>query len=77
VLVLFAKVFDCYLKKAIWNLIIFFLTEHCENGIKDSDESDVDCGGSLCNTCPLGDRCNTNSDCEGDLFCVNNVCQGI
>lgn len=76
-LVLFAKVFDCYLKKAIWNLIIFFLTEHCENGIKDSDETDIDCGGSLCDGCQMDELCSNDGDCAStNPFCVSGRCKG-
>jgi hypothetical protein len=39
----------------------------CENGKKDSNESDVDCGGSSkCERCVAGYKCSANSDCDTD-----------
>ena len=35
---------------------------HCQNGVKDGDESDVDCGGS-CPACPQGKLCGGGADC--------------
>jgi len=35
----------------------------CNDGIKNQDETDIDCGGSKCNACPLGDTCQTDMDC--------------
>ena len=39
----------------------------CDNGARDGDESDVDCGGS-CTPCPQLDSCRVDTDC------VTNVC---
>ena len=36
---------------------------HCGNGVKDFDETDVDCGGS-CKSCELFQRCKVNNDCK-------------
>jgi hypothetical protein len=36
---------------------------HCADGARDGDESDVDCGGGLCNRCLLDASCHTGSDC--------------
>jgi len=44
----------------------------CKNGIKDGDESDVDCGGS-CGSCVLGKTCNINSDCASGS-CLTGIC---
>jgi len=49
------------------------LPEHCGNGEKDADETDVDCGGS-CNPCAEGNGCTADSDCESGFSCVENVC---
>ncbi|TAL55318.1 MAG: hypothetical protein EPN86_03410 [Nanoarchaeota archaeon] len=50
-------------------------TRSCSNGIKDDQETDVDCGAiCLYNQCPLGRKCNTISDCKGGLVCTNGVC---
>ncbi len=40
----------------------------CNNGIKDSNEEGVDCGGICSKGCPNGTSCNKNSDCESG-FC--------
>jgi len=36
----------------------------CSNGVKDQDETDVDCGGSICEPCDEFKSCNVDSDCE-------------
>lgn len=44
----------------------------CTNGVKDGDETDVDCGGS-CGACENGKTCAENSDCQsGD--CTSGKC---
>jgi len=46
----------------------------CENLKKDTNESDVDCGGtSDCIRCATAARCTANRDCETD-FCKSNHC---
>ncbi|MFW6369383.1 MAG: hypothetical protein ACOC0J_02250, partial [Myxococcota bacterium] len=54
--------------------------DHCENGVKDGDETDIDCGGS-CPGCPMGYGCEEHDDCasEGIIFinCNENICGGI
>jgi hypothetical protein len=49
------------------------LTASCANGIKDGDETDVDCGGSTCPLCANGDVCNAGSDCASRV-CTANKC---
>lgn len=44
---------------------------HCANGIKDGDETDIDCGGS-CGLCS-GSACTTNEECSSGA-CINNQC---
>jgi len=43
----------------------------CSDGEKNGDETDDDCGGGTCKTCPVGDGCKVNEDCE------EKVCDGI
>ena len=43
--------------------------EHCADGVKDADESAVDCGGS-CPGCTVGQTCTTGADC------ADQVCSG-
>jgi slime mold repeat-containing protein len=47
---------------------------HCEDGARDYDEGDDDCGGADCYRCAAGRRCNTGFDCASGI-CVNNQCQ--
>jgi hypothetical protein len=44
----------------------------CANGIKDGDESDVDCGGS-CPGCDNGKECESDGDCLS-AHCENGLC---
>ncbi|MSP61391.1 MAG: hypothetical protein EXR72_13800 [Myxococcales bacterium] len=45
----------------------------CSNMVKDSTESDVDCGGLCGPTCPGGRACGSNRDCQGNV-CQSKVC---
>ncbi len=45
----------------------------CNNGIKDIDETDVDCGG-VCPPCPDGKRCITDDDCIGKCDPIKKIC---
>ena len=45
----------------------------CTDGTMDNDETDVDCGGSTCPTCPDGWSCLGASDCTSNA-CVDLVC---
>src|SRR5438132_159576 len=44
----------------------------CSDGVRDGDESDVDCGGG-CVPCGAGRTCNGGGDCASG-FCTNTVC---
>ncbi|HEY8378771.1 MAG TPA: hypothetical protein VIK91_19900, partial [Nannocystis sp.] len=46
----------------------------CENGAKDGQETDVDCGGPTCPPCPPGGDCAIGSDCASGV-CQAGVCQ--
>ncbi len=48
-------------------------TPTCSDGIKNQDESDVDCGGICGRTCMTGKRCITSADCTSSL-CNNGLC---
>ena len=58
------------------DIISFNLVSACSNGIKDSDETGVDCGG-VCvgegKLCTNGNFCNANSDCQSNK-CLGNTC---
>ncbi|RLJ03762.1 MAG: hypothetical protein DRP08_03045, partial [Candidatus Aenigmatarchaeota archaeon] len=45
----------------------------CTNGIKDQDESDVDCGGICGANCADGKQCNSNDDCASG-HCEAGIC---
>jgi hypothetical protein len=49
-------------------------TEHCQNELKDSDETDVDCGGITCFGCLAGKGCVANFDCESDNCGEEGIC---
>jgi len=48
------------------------LKESCSDGVKNNDETDVDCGGS-CNPCEDGKACETDDDCISKCS-TNKVC---
>jgi hypothetical protein len=48
--------------------------EHCEDGVKNGGETDVDCGGPDCPRCGTGKACQNRDDCA-TAHCVNNVCK--
>lgn len=43
--------------------------EHCSNGVQDSNETDVDCGGWKCPPCILGRSCLSDGDCFPGAMC--------
>jgi len=45
----------------------------CYNGIRDYDETDIDCGGKTCETCELKKSCFEDNDCKMS-YCVSNKC---
>lgn len=49
------------------------LPPSCTNNVKDQDETDADCGGSICTRCSVTQTCVTNNDCIYST-CVNGVC---
>lgn len=49
-----------------------FAAASCTDGIRNGNESDVDCGGS-CGACSGGKTCSTGSNCQSGL-CSNGVC---
>jgi len=51
-----------------------YTISHCENGIKDSDETAIDCGGSTCNACVPHCSNSTKDADETDVDCGGNDC---
>jgi hypothetical protein len=52
------------------------IAEQCQDHQTDGDESDVDCGGTTCDACGQGKKCNSSFDCRAGHPCaVSKVCQ--
>jgi hypothetical protein len=49
------------------------LVPDCTDGVQNQDETDVDCGGSICGDCAFGKVCSIASDCVSDT-CSGGVC---
>lgn len=47
--------------------------KNCDDGLKNGDETDVDCGGAHCASCAKGKSCAQNTDCA-TTFCTDGVC---
>lgn len=47
----------------------------CNDGLKNGDETDFDCGGARCAPCGAGRHCVTGLDCDTSL-CTGGVCVG-
>ena len=60
------------------NLTFFAVVPTCYDGIKNQDETDIDCGGSNCSKCPLTKACLVNSDCYiNECDRTSYTCEGI
>lgn len=54
-------------------LLPVFINASCENGIKDANEADVDCGKECFALCQVDKMCSSDFDCES-WKCLNDVC---
>lgn len=45
----------------------------CQDGVQNRRETDVDCGGPICEGCASGRKCRGGVDCDSDA-CVEGVC---
>ena len=52
----------------------FSLGASCNDGMKDGQETDIDCGGPMCARCGDGQHCNFNTDCQ-TAMCSGGICQ--
>jgi hypothetical protein len=52
---------------------VVVVTSDCHNGIRDGNETDVDCGGIDCAPCGVGGFCSLNRDCSTGI-CAAGVC---
>jgi hypothetical protein len=48
----------------------------CNDGEKNQDETDVDCGGSVCAGCDIGGACTADGDCL-TYSCTSFSCEGV
>ena len=46
----------------------------CDDGLLNNLESDLDCGGPNCPSCPDGDRCEIDTDCESGYCSTDGLC---
>jgi hypothetical protein len=46
----------------------------CHDGMKDGAETDVDCGGTTCSPCAVGQGCLAGTDCLSTLTCISLRC---
>jgi len=53
------------------------LSGKCQNNIKDTDESDIDCGGLVCNRCPDYNNCKIDNDCKSTNCNLNGICDTL
>jgi hypothetical protein len=49
------------------------IVDHCDDRVRDGDESDIDCGGS-CRACAFEAECTTAADCES-AACDGGTCR--
>ena len=45
----------------------------CTDGVRDGDETDVDCGGGGCPSCSVGRACSSSFDCQAGA-CRDGIC---
>jgi hypothetical protein len=56
------------------------VADHCGDGVKDGNETDIDCGGACATKCATGKACEAGADCattfcnESTKLCVANQC---
>src|SRR5690606_23685710 len=48
----------------------------CADGVENQDETDVDCGGTTCDPCGIGQRCSGGSDCTTGN-CDSGTCAAV
>jgi hypothetical protein len=49
------------------------VSDQCSDHRQDGSESDVDCGGLLCNACAVGMKCGNSIDCQPGHFCSSTI----
>lgn len=55
------------------------ISDHCKDGVLDSDELGIDCGGPTCGKCPIGTKVSAESVCASGIWngsvCVAATCK--
>jgi hypothetical protein len=62
-----------YLVTDYIDLNLCLVSASCLDGIKNQDETDIDCGGDTCTQCADNTSCEGNNDCSS-LHCSSSVC---
>ena len=57
------------------NLSSLYLAPTCNDGVRNQDETDIDCGGDSCPKCHDSRICKVGQDCTSGV-CTSNICQG-
>lgn len=65
----FARVTCPWESPTAWYTLFFIVAPTCSDGIKNQDETDVDCGGTKC------PRCHQGQDCTSDIHCATGYCK--
>ena len=67
------NIVTCRVRYLIYHVVV----PTCNDGIRNGDETDVDCGGACVPTkrCREGSRCINPADCTTST-CTSNICQG-
>ena len=55
-------------------LVYTVAADICSDGVKNQDETDIDCGGSSCSVCLAGDSCDIDADCNSNSCSEIGVC---
>lgn len=55
--------------------LCLFSVPSCNDGVRNQDETDIDCGGDSCAKCEDSRICKIGSDCTSGV-CTSNICQG-
>ena len=62
-----------YLRFCVKTATITTATATCSDGIKNQDETDIDCGGKICQKCGGGKTCYITADCISQT-CMGGIC---
>ncbi len=63
---------DCAIGDLCWRNSCW--EPRCNDGVKNGQETDIDCGGSPCGACGLNQACSGSSNCGNGLLCDQGRC---